>query len=237
VPRQEPSYAAKWEQFTHLDHTQDSLALDHRGLRRWLLMPYVAFIAPIEDPAVVGQVVAWQNALCPWLAYNPQPAERLHITLHYVGGLRQGFWLLPHTWRRAALPAVGERVRATLESLSVFEVGIGPLNAFANTLIAEVQDDRQCLRLLRAKLRRALPLRARPPSLWPYLPHITLGYWGKQPAAPIVETMRPFREVKAMVLRISRVRLTVYTPGTPALRRDMLHTAQEEIVAEFTLQG
>jgi 2'-5' RNA ligase len=238
VPRQKPSYAAKWEQFTHLDHTKDSLALDHRGLRRWLLMPYIAFIVPIEDPAVVGQVVEWQDALRPWLAYDPQPVDRLHITLHHVGGLRQRLWLLlPHTWRRAALAAIGERVRAALESLSSFEVRIGPLNALANVLIAEVQDDQECLRLLRVKLRRALPLRARPPSLWPYLPHITLGYWGEQPAAPIAETLQPFRKVAPVRLRITRVRLTVYTLGTPAPRRDMLHRAQEEIIAEFTLQG
>jgi 2'-5' RNA ligase len=238
VPRQERSYAARWEQFTHLDHTQDSLASERRGLRRWLLRPYIAFIAPIEDPAVVGQIVAWQNALRPWLAYDPQPVNRLHITLHYVGGLRQKFWLwLPHTWRRAALPVMSERVRGILESPPVFEIRVGPLNAFANVLFAEVQDDQQCLRVLRAKLRRALPLRARPPSPWPYLPHISLGYWGERPVAPIVEAMRPFREVEPVTLRITRARLTVYTLGTSAPRRDVLRTAQEEIVTEFVLSG
>ena len=54
--------------------------------------------------------------------------------------------------------------------------------------------------VLRIKLRRALPLRARPASPWPYLPHITLGYWGEQPVAPVIAALRPWRDVTPLPL-------------------------------------
>jgi 2'-5' RNA ligase len=229
-------YAAKWDQFTRLAITKDSLAADRRGLRRWLSRPYITFIVPIDDPAVIRQLAAWQEALRPWLYYDPQPANRLHITLHYVGGLQRRIWL-PHTWRRAAVVALGQRARAALESQTPFTVRIGPLNAFSNALIAEVQDEQECLRMLRVKLRRALPLRARPVSPWPYLPHITLGYWGEQPAAPVIAAVQPWRDVTPVSLDVERVRLTIYALEDGAPHRDTLLTAQERIITEFRLKG
>jgi 2'-5' RNA ligase len=229
-------YAARWAQFTRLETTKDSLAADRRGLRRWLSRPYITFIVPIEDPAVIGQIARWQDALRPWLPYEPQPAKGLHITLHYVGGLQHRVWL-PHTWRRVAVVELGKRVRNTLERQEPFIVQIGPLNAFPNVLIAEVQDEQECLRALRARLRRALPLRARPGAPWPYLPHVTLGYWGEQPAAPVIEALRPWREVTPVTVHVGRVRLTIYALEDGPPHPDVLLTAEEEIVMEFTLKG
>jgi 2'-5' RNA ligase len=115
-------------------------------------------------------------------------------------------------------------------------VRIGPLNALVSALIAEAHDDDgECLRALRLGLRRSLPLRARPPSRWAFLPHVTLGYWGVQPVAPLVEALRPFREVEPMTLTINTVRLTIYTRDPTPYRRDVLHTAQEEIIADYRL--
>jgi 2'-5' RNA ligase len=229
-------YAAKWAQFTRLETTKDSLAADRGGLQRWLLRPYVTFILPIEDPAVLRQIAVWQDALRPWLLYEPQPANRLHITLHEVGGLRHRIWL-PHTWRRADVVTLGKRAQAALESQAPFTVGVGPLNAFSNAMIAEVQDEQECLRALRVRLRRALPLRARPVSPWPFLPHITLGYWGEQPAAPVIAALRPWHEVTPVPLRVERVQLTIYTMDDDPPRRDALLTAEEEIITEFMLKG
>jgi 2'-5' RNA ligase len=229
-------YAAKWAQFTRLETTKDSLAADRGGLQRWLLRPYVTFILPIEDPAVLRQIAIWQDALHPWLPYEPQPANRLHITLHEVGGLRHRVWL-PHTWRRADVVALGRRAQDALESQAPFTVGVGPLNAFSNAMIAEVQDEQECLRGLRVKLRRALPLRARPVSPWPFLPHITLGYWGEQPAAPVIAALRPWREVEPVPVRVERIQLTIYTPEDGPPRPDALLTAEEEVITEFMLKG
>ncbi|HVO69662.1 MAG TPA: 2'-5' RNA ligase family protein [Aggregatilineaceae bacterium] len=208
----------------HLTLTQDTLAWERRGLRRWLLLPHIAFVIPIEDPVATERLTSWQEALRPWLRYDPQPANRLHVTLHYVGVLRYEPWLwLPHSWRTSALSRIAEQARATLESFDAFDLQLGPLNAFPNVLFAEVHDSDQCLRLLRVRLRRVLPIRARPPSPWPYLPHVTLGNWGQQPVAPLVSALKPYRTAEPVHDRVTHVVLTVYTRDVMPLRRDALH--------------
>ena len=236
--RRTRSYATIWDRFGHLSQTQDSLALERRGLWRWLLLAQAAFVIPIEDPVATQQLTRWQEAFRSWLSYDPQPEDRLHITLHYVGLLRYKPWLwLPSSWRPAAVSRLAEQVREALESVEAFDLQLGPLNAFPNVLFAEVHDRDQCLRLLRARLRRVLPLRARPPSPWPYTPHITLGNWGRQPAAPLVDALRPYRAARPVPFRVTRVRLTVYTRNALPLRRDTLRVAQEAVIADYQLKG
>jgi 2'-5' RNA ligase len=235
VPDYTQLFEEKWQQFAQLRYTVDSLRDDQRGIRRWLLLPYIAFIIPIDDPAVVEQLQAWQNLLHPWLPYAPQPAERLHITLNYVGGLRRLAWLvLPYTWSRLMLPQLVKRTRHIFDEFEPFTVHLGPLNAFPNVLLTEVQDTERCLRLLRARIRRALPLRARPPSPWTYLPHVTLGYWGHQSAAPLVEALKPYRAVEPIPFTISHIKFTVYTRDT-LLHSNILSDAREDVIANFYL--
>ncbi|HMM29231.1 MAG TPA: 2'-5' RNA ligase family protein [Aggregatilineaceae bacterium] len=231
------AFAAKWEQFARLKRTEDTFERELRGLRRWLMMPFIAFVIPIEDPAVRDQLAAWQSAFADMMPYLPQPVERAHVTLHYVGQLRTSAWmLLPHTWERSALGWMAARAGAALKQCRQFTIGIGPLNAFANVLFAEVHDgERECLRATRLRVRRALPLRARPSSPWSYLPHVTLGFWGEQPAAPLVERLRPFRNAAPLPLRVSRVKLTVYWRDRVPLTPDILLRAREEVIAEFPL--
>jgi 2'-5' RNA ligase len=235
--RRARSYATVWDRFVHLSRTQDSLASERRGLWRWLLPPQIAFVIPIEDPAATEQLTHWQEAFHPWLGYDPQPEERLHITLHYVGVLRYKPWLwLPHSWRPSALARIAGQVRETLEDFEAFDLQLGPLNAFPNVLFAEVHDSDQCLRLLRVRLRRMLPVRARPPSPWPYMPHVTLGHWGQQPVAPLVEALKPYRAADPVRFHMARVRLTVYARNALPLRRDTLRAAQEDVIADYHLK-
>jgi len=232
-----PVFAAKWEQFTRLRRTEDTVAHEQQGLRRWLLLPFIAFVIPIEDPAVREQLVAWQNALRDTMPYTPQPVERAHVTLHYVGQLRTRSWLLlPNTWHRNSLRWMAARAQAALAQCHEFTIGIGPLNAFSNVLFAEVHDGPgECLRATRLRLRRALPLRARPSSPWNYLPHVTLGFWGEQPAAPLVERLRPFREAEPVPLRVTCIRFTVYWRAAPPAAHDFLLRARQEVIAEYPL--
>ncbi|GAB4426054.1 MAG: hypothetical protein Kow00106_22430 [Anaerolineae bacterium] len=235
--READSYAAIWESFCRLHWTQDSLAQERRGWRRWLLRPVVAFIVPIDDEAVLAQLQSWQSALSSWLAYTPQPADRLHITLHVVGRFSSWLWVwLPHAWRRRDLERLSAAVVPLVRQMEVFTVGVGPLNAFPNALFAEVQDETGCLRALRTGLRRALPRRARPPLRWPFVPHVTLGYWGRQPATSLIAALTPFRQVEPVPLRVERVRLTIYALNDGPSRVDLLRTAREEIIAEFALK-
>lgn len=237
LPQRDPTYAATWERFLRLSQTQDSLADDRRGWRRWLLTPVVAFVIPVDDPVVCAALESWQRALAPWLIYAPQPAERLHITLHTAGRLRPAPWLfLPPYLRRLEVERLAERARPVFERFDSFEVKIGPPNAFPSVLFAEVQDDASCLRALRATLRRALPLRARPPLRWPFVPHVTLGYWGQQPVAPLVEALELYRAAVPLPLRVTAARLTLYHQDNALLRPDVLRTAREEIIAEYRLE-
>lgn len=232
-PSRPPS--STWDRFIRLLNTQDSLAQERRGIRRWLLGSYVAFVLPIDDPAAQAQLSEWRAAFAAYLPYDPVPDEQLHITLHQVGKLRRSWLWMPRSWRRLALPRLGEQVEQALNCCPAFEVRLGPLNAFPNVLFAEVQDEHERLRALRAHLRRALPLRARPSLPWAYIPHVTLGYWGRQPARPLVDALSPYRKLEPVRCPISRVTLTVYTVD-PALSPGILRTATEEIIAEYPLK-
>lgn len=236
MPRFEERYAATWMRFARLNHTTDSLAQERRGYRRWLLLPYLAFIIPITDVGAVAQLTAWQAALRPWLVYDPLNADQLHITLHMVGSLRYGLgMLMPHTWRRAALKGLAERAGMVIHGVAPLDLRLGPLNGFPNALVAEVQDDRQCLRLLRARLLRTLPARARPLRPWPYLPHVTLGYWGRQAAQPIREALEPYRSADPVTCRVTRIEFTIYYRETGDVTPQAVNKAREEVIAAYTL--
>lgn len=200
-----------------------------------LLLPYIGFLVPIEDPAVVAQLARWQTELGRWFPYHPLPIDQLHITLHYVGGLQRVPWsFLPNVWQRRSINRLAERVRPVLAGFGAFMVRVGPLNAFPNVIFAEVHDEHACLRRLRAELRRALPLRARPGSRWPYVPHVTLGYLGKQPVAPLVESLAAYRAAPSLLCPVERVQLTIYTQHM-TVRPDLLSRAREEIIADYSL--
>jgi 2'-5' RNA ligase len=234
--RRAQAYYENWQRFVSLPHTQDSPARERQGVRRWLLWPYVAFVIPIDDPAVVAQGAASRDALRPWMAYNPQPDRYLHVTLHYVGLLRPAPWVrLPNAWGRSALDDLAERVRPAIEGVPAFDVHLGPLNAFPGVLFAEVHERVPCLRVLRARLRRALPLRARPPTVWSFLPHVTLGFWGQQPVPPLIKALLPYRTVNPVQLRVDTLHFTVYTRALTA-RQDFLDVAREEIIAAYKLK-
>ena len=234
---QEAVYTAVWDAFAHLDHTQDMLAEERRSWRRWLLLPYIGFVIPVNDPAVLAQARAWQTALAPWLSYDPPPPDQLHITLHYVGGLATWRWpLFSHTWRRAALPGIAERVRRALADVDAFDVRIGPVNAFETVPFAEVQDDADCLRHLRTALRRALPRRARPATRLAFVPHMTLGVWGDQSVAPLLPALQPLHAVEPLPFHVTHVKFTVFTYDRTRLTRDILTRAHETVIAEYALR-
>lgn len=238
MPNAKNPFQSTWSQFIRLNKTYDSLVQERRGLRRWMLLPHIAFVIPTEDQAVQDQLQAWQAALKAHFAYDPQPVNRLHITLHYVGMLRDSAWmLLPHTWQRGSLHWLADQPRRIIEGFSPFTLMIGPVNSFRNAAFAEVHDPDRCLRLLRAKVRRTLPLRARPPSEWHYMPHITLGYWGEQAAPPLVPLVEALRDAKPVPLRVESVKFTVYRRNIIPLERDFLSDAREDIIAEYRLRG
>jgi len=226
-----------WRQFSALAMTHDALAHERRRPGRWRSRPFISFVVSVDDLAVQAKLVEWQHALRAALPYRPQPADRLHITLHEVSGPPRGArHAASPAWRRGALARLAASVRAPLEAIPRFTIYVGPLNAFDGGPFAEVQDPQRCLRLLRTTLRGALPMCARPVPPWQFLPHITLGHWGAQPIAPLVRALEPFRKVEPVPLRVTRVLFTAYARSTPPLGADLLEAAHVEVLAEFHLK-
>lgn len=239
MPDRRTAFQATWERFTRISETVDSLADERVGDRRWRWrLPDIAFIIPIDDEDVIAQCVQWQQALRAFFDYHPQPPERLHITLHYVGDLRRNWWEWRRTtWSRASLPQLAERVRWVFASLQPFTVEIGPLSAFPTALFAEVHDGNQLDRM-RDALIAALPRRA---SLLfadrEYLPHVTLGYWGLQAVPDVVNALEAYRQAPPVSYRVERVKFTTYIRDSVPLQPDILARAREEILTEYKLTG
>lgn len=235
MPLRDSIFDAVWSRFTRLDQTVDLLphalpAISH--------LPIISFIVPVTDEVVLARCRAWQEAFGAWLTYDPQPPDRLHITLHYMGSLRRHFWQWrPTTWRRAALPKLAERVGAALADVPAFDVTVGPLNAFPTALFAEVHDNGH-LHDVRRRILDALPRRAAiSRNNHEFMPHVTLGYWGLRAAAPVIAMVARYRDVEPLHLRVERVRFTVYTREFILPHEDILQTANEDIIAEYVLQG
>jgi 2'-5' RNA ligase len=111
--------------------------------------------------------------------------------------------------------------------LRPFTVLIGPINAFPNVAIAEVRDNGR-LRLLRGVVAQSFPRRLGSVN-YPLIPHITLGYFGAQPAAPIRNVMRPLHQWKPIPFTVDRVDLTLYyrKPGPYDRKQALLHSVEE----------
>ncbi len=234
MSHRDPVFQALWQYFTQFPTTIDSLADERHAQRR--LLPDISFIIPIDDEQVIAQCQAWQAAFAEHFAYVPQPPHYLHITLHMMGDLRRWFWQRGATmWQRAELTRIAEQICGAVERLPAFDVRIGPLTSFPTALIAEVRDPGGALDTLRETLKAALPPRAWPPPRFSdYLPHVTLGYWGAQPVAPLAAALGHHRDSDPLTLRIRRVKFTTYTRRA-VLRRDVLVTAREELIAAFQL--
>jgi 2'-5' RNA ligase len=125
------------------------------------------------------------------------------------------------------LERTAELARDYLQLLRPFTVHIGPINAFPNVAIAEVRDGGK-LRLLRGVVTQALPRRL-VSSGYPLIPHVTLGYFGAQPAAPVRNTLRPMRNWKPIPFTVDRVDLTLYyrKPGPYIRSQALLHSVEE----------
>lgn len=237
MPHRENSFRSSWDQFTGLSETFDTLVDERLGERRWRwLLPDIALIIPVDDERVIARCQEWQQTFASHFDYDPQPVDRLHITLHYMGDLRLHFWQWRlTTWRRETLSGFVPRIGQVLVDIKPFDVMVGPLNAFPVVLFAEVHDDGP-LKAMRSRILDALPRRATllhaPEN---YLPHITLGYWGKRAVAPLAKLIAQYREQEPVRLHVERVKFTTYSRTIVPLAHDVLRTASEDIIAEYHL--
>lgn len=229
-------FDAVWQRFERLSHTEDTMRKSTARLRRWLTPVNVSFVIPIDDTAVFDYLGYAQQSLLTDLQFAPQPKDKLHITLYQVGYLRQTPLRIPGSWSRAELMHIVDRARQYLGLMQPFSVQIGPINAFPNVPIAEVHDNGS-LRMLRGVIAQAIPPVLTPLN-YPLIPHITLGYFGKQPAAPVRNALRPLRGLAPMSFTVDRVQLTLYSLKAGRHERSavLLHST-EEVLASMPLGG
>jgi 2'-5' RNA ligase len=227
-------FDALWERFTRLSHTTDTLGTWSMRWRRWLTPISVSFIVPINDPAISDYLIDAQQSLAPYMTYTPQPAEKLHITLSLIGYVRAGL-PLPGTWTRSELQALANHARTLFAKLPSFEVRVGPINAFPNVAIAEVHDEGQ-LRLLETAIGELIPKARRANRSYPLIPHVTLGYFGHRPAAPIIEALRPLRSLPSLPFSVDQASLTLYYRSSGSYpTRYLLRHSVEEVIATLPL--
>jgi 2'-5' RNA ligase len=224
-----------WQRFERIQTTVDSINHWSMRVRRWLTPINVSFVIPIDDPRVCDYLGEAQQVMLQHMAYAPQPADKLHITLYQVGYLRRLPLLrLPGSWSRTELNKIAETAQQYLTLLKPFLVEIGPINAFPNVAIAEVRDGGR-LRLLRGVVSRAIPPLITPLN-FPLIPHTTLGYFGKQPAEPIRNRLRVLRNWPRMQFEVRQVEMTLYKrkPG-PYEPRDALVHSEQEVLYKFPM--
>lgn len=225
-----------WQRFTRLSHTTDTLSTWSMRWRRWLTPANISFIVPITDPVVSSYLIEAQRRLVPYMTYTPQPPGKLHITVRLLGYLRAGL-PLPETWRRSELQALANHAQTLFAKLPVFDVRVGPINAFPNVAIAEVHDEGQ-LRLLETAVNELIPHIHRTPQPYPLIPHITLGYFGRRPTGPIIDALRPLRNLPALPLIVDSVALTLYYRSSGSYpSKYLLHQSVEEVVATLPFRS
>ncbi len=198
------------------------------------------------DRTLPGKSLEWQfDAL--W-----QRFERLSYTTDTLRSLpaRIRRWLMPVNvsfiipiedqavcdylsgiWSRTQLDQIADLVGQYMSLVKPFEVQIGPVNAFPNVAIVEVHDLGK-LRLLNGVISQAVPPLQLPLPRFPMVPHVTLGFFGRRPAAPIRNTIRPMRNWPPIPFLVDHVDLTLYypQPGPYSLSRILQHSVEEVIV-------
>jgi 2'-5' RNA ligase len=233
----EAQFEAMWQRFERLSSTSDTLGTWTARLQRYLKPINVSFIIPIEDQAISHNLGQAQLALMPHMDYEPQPPDKLHITLYQLGYLQTTGFRLPGSFTRAELAQIANRVQEYLELFKPFDVRIGPINAFPNVLVAEVHDQGR-LRLLRNMVVQAVPRGLAVLPRYPLIPHITLGYFGHRPAAPIRNVIRPLRRMKPLILRVDRMDMTLYyRKAGPYARSKALVHSHEDLIATLRIGG
>jgi 2'-5' RNA ligase len=226
----EAQFDALWQRFNGLSRTVDTLATRSARWRRLLTPVNVSLIVPIQDEAVCTYLTDAQRKLGPYMAYVPQPVEKLHVTLALLGFLQAGL-PLPGTWTQNDLRELALNLQTFFAKLPSFTVKIGPINAFPNVAIAEVHDNGQ-LRLLEKAALEMVPKSRRSTAPYPLIPHITLGYFGSRPTRPVIQVLTPLRATTPLNFTIDQAALTLYYRGFgPYRAKYALRHSVEEVLS------
>ncbi len=193
-----PDFAAAWQDFIAGPRTLGPTAgvreAWHKGRPR-----YAAWVLRVRDERVDERVRALHEALAGQVA--PWPLAGLHVTL-YVAGFPTASPTHDDDVHEEALEQAVEHLTGARAPV----LRVGAANSFLSCPVLEVELDEAGY-----GLRTQLASAHREVRFAPYRPHLTLGTWpGRVPVAPLVEALRPWRELPEITVRIDHLELATF---------------------------
>src|SRR5438034_8472983 len=210
-------FDAAWAQFQTLDGLRvvpDTLEAEWTRGRD----TYLAFLVPIEDPAVAEHLRKLVRAVEDIPGVEPYPEDYWHITIKGLGfenanrGRRDNV-------STSAVRSVAEAARHVFARQPPFEARIGLAAAFPEVVFAEVWDALP-VRDLNGRVLEAIPSLVRYPFDGPhFLPHISIArFTSKDGISQLKETVGRLREespgpsFSVNEVRLVRAHLSERTP-------------------------
>lgn len=193
-----PDFASAWQDFVTgprtLGPTAGAREAWHKGRPR-----YAAWVLRVRDERVDERVRRLQAALAGHLA--DWPLSGLHVTL-YVAGFPTSS---PEHDDDVHLEDLARAVEALRDARAPV-LRVGSANSFLSCPVLEVQLDDAAY-----GLRTQLAAAHREIRFAPYRPHLTLGTWpGRVPVAPLVEALRPWRDLPEITVRVDELELATF---------------------------
>lgn len=171
------TFAEAWQQFLRLT-TVESADQSRWRLARGRAM-LIAFIAPLLDSPLAGEVEALQARLSDLACIEPYPRDLLHITVK-LGGFQVVLQTMDDDIPRANLPAIADSAARVISTTPAFTAQVGPINAFPDAVFLEIEDHGQLKDLHLRLCEEVKGLHLYPTEVENYLPHISIARFRSQ---------------------------------------------------------
>lgn len=154
---------------------------------------YLTLLVRIEDRAAAGHLARVVERIAGIPGVEPYPDWYWHITVKGIG-----FQVIkrsqPDDVLRQDVARIAGKARALFGAEPAFQAQLGPVNAFAEVVFVEIQDEGRVTEL-NCKLLEALPEAARYPPDGPgFLPHVSVARFSSNDGlAQLKETLAALR--------------------------------------------
>lgn len=180
---------------------------------------YLAFLTPVDDPAVVGYLRGVARAIEGIPGVEPYPEDYWHITVKGIG-FEARTSAQPEDVSASQVAGVAEAARDVFAGQPAFETQIGLVGAFPEVLLAEVWGS-AAVRALNIRLIETVPGVVRYPfDGGNFLPHISIARFtsndGLAQLKEIISSLRDGPAGPAFIIRevhLIRARLSERTPS------------------------
>jgi 2'-5' RNA ligase len=215
-------FEAAWAGFQTLDSLRllpDTLESEWmRGRDR-----YLAFLCPVTDPSVVAHLHEAVRSIEGIEGVEPYPEEYWHMTVKGIG-FEVEAPAQPDDVAYADIAGIAGAAREIFAAQPAFDVGIGPLSAFPEVVLAEVRNSIP-VRDLNRRVLEAMPGLVRYPfDGETFLPHVSVARFTSNEGLPeLKETIGRLREAppgpmfRLAEVQLVRARLSERAPTLEAI--------------------